>query len=421
MIPYEFGWFGFFGKEIDRDATLPREIEYAFSKTCAYNGAMSIETNLSSLKTNGRTKEIFAIMKNWEDLKFKNYFSEDALLKIQEKGKEFTLDKDGDGSVVTRQIKYEPEKYIDRIDGVRNSWTFENLFKAQPLQVTIKSMPTLASYGDPENEVLIKPGKLNIETSVNGPMGGPRNSSGTQFNLSLSDEQVKTGDQSFKATAANNSGAPFGWGCAEIIMDQLHDISRNRAIGTWIYGDSSGAVLHFVCEDDSRWVVRDWWIKLDFKGWKYVVVPEPAKGEIYDFHYPYNMYFSIRHINYTRMARVYVFLSEIAPKQNVTCYFTQLEALQEKSGTIKNPKITIGSQTIIFPIMLENEEYLEYKGSNRFRAFNASGFTIAEKEIQGAVPTLNFGSNTITFNCDYSEPDNQAANISIITLGEPFK
>ncbi|MCL5019944.1 MAG: hypothetical protein M1426_05725 [Patescibacteria group bacterium] len=91
MIPYEFGWFGFFGKEIDRDATLPREIEYAFSKTCAYNGAMSIETNLSSLKANGRTNEIFTIMKNWEDLKFKNYFSEDALVKIQEKGKEFTL------------------------------------------------------------------------------------------------------------------------------------------------------------------------------------------------------------------------------------------------------------------------------------------------------------------------------------------
>ncbi|MCL5019943.1 MAG: hypothetical protein M1426_05720, partial [Patescibacteria group bacterium] len=307
------------------------------------------------------------------------------------------------------------------IDGARNSWTFESLFKTQPLQVTIKSMPTLASYGDPENKALIKPGKLNVETSVNGPMGGPRNSSGTQFNLSLSDEQVKTGNQSFKATATNNSDNPFGWGCVEIIMDQIHDISRNRAIGTWIYGDSSGAVLHFVGEDDSRWVVRDWWIKLDFKGWRYVVVPESAKGEIYDFHYPYNMYFSIRHINYTRMARVYVFLSEIAPKQNVTCYFTQLEALQEKSSTIKNPKITIGSQTIIFPIMLENEEYLEYKGSNRFRAFNASGFTIAEKDIQGAVPTLTSGKNTITFNCDYSEPDNQAANISIITRGEPFK
>ena len=52
--------------------TKPREIEYGYSKSCAYDCAMSLETYFASLKANGRTKEIFGIMKNWEGLKLDN-------------------------------------------------------------------------------------------------------------------------------------------------------------------------------------------------------------------------------------------------------------------------------------------------------------------------------------------------------------
>lgn len=421
LQPFEFGWFGFFGKEIDRDATIPREVEYAYSKTCAYNGAMSIETNLDALRANGRTKEMFAIMKNWEDLKLENYFSKNAIEKLQQKGKEFTLDKDSQGNWVARQIVYGPEKYIGNLDGKDNAWSFENTFSSQPFRVLIKSMPRLADYGDRENKVLIKPGELNFATSVQGPMGGGRNSEGTSFKMTNSTEQVKIGDMSFKVVATNNSEKPDGWGCAEIIMDQIHDMTKNRAVGTWVYGDGSGVPLHFVVEDAGRWVVRDWWVKLDFKGWKYVLIPEPAKGEVYGFNYPYSSYWPIRHINYSKMARVYVFLTNIAPQQSVSCYFTQLEALREKPSIIKNPKITVGAQAIMFPVTLSTEDYLEFEGSSRFRAFNSEGKTIADNNIQTQAPVLNGGNNQVGFQCDFTAPQEQAAKVEIITLGEPLK
>lgn len=421
FIPYEFGWFGFFGKEIDRDATMPREIEYAYSKACAYYCAMSIETNLATLEVNGRTKEIFGIMKNWEELKFNDYLSPDALEKIRQKGTEFTLDKDNQGNRVVRQIVYGPEKYVAKIDGVDNSWNFENKFGSQPLRVSIKSMPRLAEYGDPENKTLIKLGPLNVETSVQGPMSGPRNSEGTQLNLTLSKEQVKLGEQSFKVTAANTSGNPDGWGCVEIILDRIQDLTQNRSMGTWVYGDGSGVPLHFVLEDNGRWAVRDWWVKLDFKGWKYVLIPEPAEGEVYGFNYPYSSYWPIRHINYSQVTRAYVFLTNISPKQSVTCYFTQLEALKEKKSTIENPCLTIGSQSIMFPITLNTEDYLEYTGSGKFRAFDSFGKIIAEKEITGSTPVLAAGQNKVVFTPASVNPEGQAAKIEIITVGEPFK
>jgi hypothetical protein len=382
---------------------------------------MSIETDLSALKANGRTNEIFALMKIWEDLKLKNHFSESALRRMKEKGTEFTLDRDKWPNRAARQVKYGPEQYVSNIDGIENKWTYRNTFDSQPLRISLKSMPRLADYGDPENKVLLRPGPLRFETSIQGPFGRGRNSEGTELNLSISKEQVKIGGQSFEVTALNDSENPDGWACVEIVLDEVHDMRGNRAIGTWVYGDGSGVPLHFVVEDAGRWAVRDWWVRLDFEGWKYVVIPEPAEGEVYGFNYPYSSYWSIRHINYSKMARVYVFLTNIPPKQSVRCFFTQLEALKERPSIIKNPKITVGRQSIMFPVNLETEHYLESMGGTNFRVFDSNGFTIAEKDAQNSVPTVQSGDNAIEFDCDFAEADGQAAKVEIITLGEPFR
>ena len=48
-------------------------------------------------------------------------------------------------------------------------------------------------------------------------------------------------------------------------------------------GDGSGSYLHFVVEDSSRWSNRDYYVHLDFKGRRYIEMPDSAHGEIYDF------------------------------------------------------------------------------------------------------------------------------------------
>jgi hypothetical protein len=71
---YEGVWKPLSGTPWPRDATGPREIEYAWSRALAYGAAMSLETCYDELRGNGRTAEIFSIIRRWEELRLTNYF-----------------------------------------------------------------------------------------------------------------------------------------------------------------------------------------------------------------------------------------------------------------------------------------------------------------------------------------------------------
>ncbi|MFA6470818.1 MAG: hypothetical protein WCU00_02160, partial [Candidatus Latescibacterota bacterium] len=289
--PFEFGWFGYFTKSLECEATRPRELEYAWSKALAYGAAMSLETNKAALDANGRTREMFAMIKNWEELKMSGYFPESAKEKMRVPGREFTLGKDNSGNWAAFPISYGPDRYVGKIDGASNVFTYMNANNSQPLRVFIQNMPHLQDYGSKENIVLLETGPLNLNTKGRGPLGSESHTTqGLTFDITVSNKQPRSGGKSFMVTAKNGGTSQEGWGCAEIILDKPLNLSEHRAVGTWVFGDKSGTCLHFVLEDGGRWSVRDFWVKLDFEGWRYVKIPEAAKGEVYDFVYPYNNY-----------------------------------------------------------------------------------------------------------------------------------
>ena len=76
LQPFEFGWFGYLTHSEVADATRPREMEYAWSKALAYGQRCRCILTKEQIDGNGRTSEIFAIIRNWEELKLKDYFSE---------------------------------------------------------------------------------------------------------------------------------------------------------------------------------------------------------------------------------------------------------------------------------------------------------------------------------------------------------
>ena len=317
LQPFEFGWFGFLVHAPDADATRPREMEYAWSKALAYGAAMSLETKKKALDANGRTREIFAIIRNWEELKLKNYFPQPIREQLKKPGQEFTLEHAANGQWQVLPVTYSPDQHVTGED----FWTVENRQDSQPLRVTIEAKPALAKDGDPANIVLLDPARpLNLNTLGSGPMGAPaRETEGLAFEL-------KSHSKSFEVAARNQTSTPSGtgWGSAEVILDSVKDLRQHRALGTWVEGDGSGAYLHFVLEDSSRWSVRDYYVRLDFKGRKYVQIPEPAKGEVYDFAFPYSNYWAIRNINFQAISRVYIFLTNLPPRTAVRAHFVPL-------------------------------------------------------------------------------------------------
>jgi hypothetical protein len=395
LQPFEFGWFGFLTHALDARATRPREMEYAWAKALAWGAAMSLETNKRALDGNGRTKEIFGTVSNWEELKLNGYFPATIREQMKAPGKEFALERPGDGRWRVLPVTYSPEHYSK----AEEEWNFDNPHDAQPVRLAIEARPVLSGYGAEGNIALLDPARpLNLYTAGSGPLGSPsRESEGVAFAL-------KAGAEAFEISANNRGDVPQGWGCAEVILDGLKDLRQHRALGAWVEGDGSGAYLHFIIEDSGRWSVRDYYVRLDFKGKRYVEIPESAKGEVYDFAFPYSNYWAIRNINFKAIGRVYVFLSGLKPGTSATARFSRLEALRETPAAVRNPVIRINGEAISFAATLETDWYLEYEGAGKARVFDQNGFQKAAIAPQGAVPLLRAGLNRISVSGETPAP-----------------
>jgi hypothetical protein len=403
LQPFEFGWFGYFTHSLKSLATRPREMEYAWSKALAYGAAMSLETNKKALDANGRTREMFALVKRWEDLKLKDTVPARVREQLKAPGKEFAL-----AGERILPVEYSPETYASSAD----EWTFSNPHAAQPLRLTLDAMPSLAKFSDAANVAILDPARpLKTYTEGTGPLGWPaRQSEGLTYEL-------KAAGDIFQVSATNRGREPAAWGCAEIILDGgPKDLRGHRALGVWVEGDGSGAILHFTLEDAGRWNVRDYYVRLNFPGRRYIEIPEAAKGEVYDFAYPYSNYWPIRDINYRAIARVYVFLTGVAPGRTVQASFSRLEALKETPRPLVNPALKINGRRITIPARLETDWYLEYDGAGRARVFDPDGFTKAEVAVAGEAPQLKRGTNRITF-----EYEGVPAKVTLSTRGEPLE
>jgi hypothetical protein len=273
-------------------------------------------------------------------------------------------------------------------------------------------MPQLAHFGDSRNIHLLEPGReLNRNTSGNGPLGSPaRQTGGLAFEL-------KSEAAGFHAVAANKSPNPAGWGCAEIILDSPRDLRDHRALGAWVEGDGSGAYLHFVVEDSSRWSVRDYYVRLDFKGRRYVEMRDAAKGEVYDFVFPFNNYWAIRNIDFKTISRLYVFLTGVPAGGVVESRFGRLEALQEEQRPVENATLSINGTPVSFSVRLQTGWYLEYTETGNARVFDANGFVQQTLRPPGTSPLIHLGHNSIEFQCDRCGP----VKVTLAGHGDPLR
>lgn len=401
-------------------ATKPREMEYAWSKALAWGAAVSLETAKANLDANGRTKDIFALIKNWEQLKLSGYFPKHIRQQMKTPGQEFALQRRGVADWDVLPVQYTPAQYVPDLDSERATWQIENPHGAQPVRVSIEAWPQLADHGDVANVVLLDHGPLNLQTEGAGPNGWARQADNLTFDIEVSDAATPKGEKSFHVTAVNHGTIEKGWGCAELILDRPKDISRHRALGAWVQGDDSGALLHFIVES-GRWTVRDFYVQLNFAGWRYIKMPDSARGEVYSFEYPYSNFIPNRGIDFSRIDRMYVFITNLPPGKAADVHFGRVEALRETPLPIRNPALTVNGSTITFPVEIAPEGYLEFHTSGMARVFDAKGFATAESEPHGRPPILRPGANEIRFECERASGVGQTVNVTIHTRGAPLR
>jgi hypothetical protein len=166
--------------------------------------------------------------------------------------------------------------------------------------------------------------------------------------------------------------------------------------------------------------VRDYYVRLDFTGWRYVRMPECAKGEVFDFAFPYSNYWAIRSIDFGAIARVYVFVTNLPAGAAAKTRFGRLEALCESPLAVHNPGLSVNQESITFPVTLEPDWYLEYQGSGDVRVFDPNGHTKLTVRPVRPAPTLRKGRNEVRFFCDRGKNQGESVRVTLITRGEPL-
>ncbi|MCF6286343.1 MAG: hypothetical protein L3K26_14300, partial [Candidatus Hydrogenedentes bacterium] len=419
FLPMNLGWWAVkTWKGARFEPTYPDDIEYLMAK-CLGNGFgfSLMGVNPGNIKTNPAFQRLAPIFRQYEELRHADYFPESVKAKLRVPGDEYTLEQIADGEWQFRPVQYAKHK-VRGMDGWSNTWTTTNDFDAQPLRLRIEALMSAQPY-DSSDAVVIEdfgdPDALNVRSSQKG----------VTASLTRSTGEVKVGDASGYLTVRNEDHAAKGaWSQLGKTYSPTLDLSKTQGLGVWVHGDGKGEVLNLKLASPGHIShgIGDQYIVVDFTGWRYFELIEHEGDRITQFGWPYGGNYAIyrEDVSFGNIESFALWSNMVPKGGKIGCYISPVKALPVVTNTLKNPKITIGGQSITFPVEMESGTYLEFNSMEDCKLYGPKGELLAEVQPQGTVPTLHTGENAVAFHAECTEGLNPRARVVLITRGEPL-
>ena len=406
FLPGHLGWWAvktWSGPQ--GEPTFADDIEYLCCKCIGTDVGFSImgiePDNISKVPVYER---LAGIMRQYEDLRHSNYFSEHIKAKLSVPGDEFTLIHDSDDKWKFQPVQYSKHK-VEGINGWSNVWTVKNKFDRQPLQLRIEALMSAGSY-ETENIVL-------ADFSEDSEFSDRVTAQGVGIEL-------KSPDGIYSAT--NNNSTHIGsWAKIGKRFTDLN-LSKHQALGVWVHGDGKGEVLNFQLKSPEHISggIGEHYIVVDFTGWRYFELIEPEGERYVQYSWPYGGAYAIyrESVTYSNIESLNLWYNNIPAGKMAECQIKPIKALPLVNGKLSNPAITIGGKTIVFPAEIDSGCYLEFNSMSDCKLYGQNGELIREIIPQGDVPFLDEGDNFVKFGCDVSEGISARSNVTIIGRGE---
>jgi hypothetical protein len=384
FMPAELGWWGFLNDAPDHPATSPDEVEYYAARMLALDTPVSLETNLAALKRNGRTEELFRLLGEYERLRLQGAVPQPVREKLR-RGEWHLMTTDG--KPFFHPIRYEAHRVV-----VPGSVTVVNRFERQPLRFRLQAVPLLAPPGDKANRVLLR---------ADPP-------------LELRRPEAKTpmpGAMAAAAVGLSDAGKPL-------------NLLKHRALAVKLRVEGpAGAspqpcpVLNVQLEGGGT-TYRDYYVDLDFRGEKTLILPEPTAErtlaefcpDVVNYFYKWAMvgfdYGGIVALNLRWMR---------TPGTSLRCTVERVEALAESDSMVKNPQITVAGKGVTIDAALATGDYAEYWDDGQVRVFNRNGVRLKAVTLTDAAPVVPSGNSTLSLSAAHAGP----VKFTLITLGKP--
>ncbi|NOX56258.1 MAG: hypothetical protein GXP27_17800 [Planctomycetes bacterium] len=419
FLPGNLGWWAFkTWQGPNGEPTFADDIEYLCCKALANNYGLSLMgINPTTARSIPSLPRLAAIVKRYETLRRANYFNDAVKKRLRVPGKEFTLVRDSNGQWQFRPVQYDRHK-VHGIDGWSNRWTVTNPFEGQPLRLRIEALTGTRPYDDPAAMTLTD---FSDVTQFTDRKAQP----GIKARLEASTERIKVGPGSGLFTATNSTNTRVrSWCKIGRVFSPPLNLSKTRALGLWVYGDGKGEVLNLqqTSPPHLSHAIADHYIVVDFKGWRYFELVEPEGERHADYSWPYGGGYAIyrESIRPNSVETLSLWYNNIPPGQTVRCYLSPIRALPTCPVELRNPSVTIGGETIIFPVTIKTGQYLEFFGPDDCKLYGPRGELLAKVTPTGKVPTLRPGRNPIEFRCAAAGDVRPRAYVTVITQGPPF-
>jgi hypothetical protein len=376
FLPAELGWMGFLQDTPDHPATTPDELEYYAVRMLALDSAVSLETNLSALKANGRSSEMLELLGEYEQLRLNGAVPKAVREELAQ----------GEWHM-TRHGEFHPIRYDAQRAAIPGEITLKNEFEDQPLKFRVQVTPELANPGDPANILLLK-GQPPLEIP---PPGNKDVMPGTLI------QHVEL------SKAVGEQSSVFMVGASDRSAGKALDLTKHRALAVRLEVEGSeeasaeGAVLNFQLEGGNK-TYRDYYVDLTFRGTKTVLLPEPgASRTLAEFRpAPSNYQFKAAtySFNYGNVVALNLRWMRYPASSGLRCRVSLVEALAERDSALKQVQLSTGNATIAIPGEMATGNYAEYWGDGPIRVFDPNGVLLRTVPTNQG-PQLKAGENKL--------------------------
>jgi hypothetical protein len=425
LLPLHLGWWGNQTWNPPQvEPTFPDDIEYLCCKMIGNNAGLSMLGGVEeeNLEANPLFRRLIAIIKQYEELRGKNYFNDTIRALLRQPGKEFTLFREESGDWNFKPIAYQKHK-VAGLSHPSRQWVVNSQFEAQPVQLRIEPLMSVKPFGDPANIVLAdfsKPGAFVNQGASAGVSGG----------IEPSTEKSNGGGTSglFTVRNSDNSGGEGLWLKMEKKFEPGLDLNKNQALGVWIKGDGKGQLLNLRLESPvhlSFGARGDHFVPIDFTGWKYFELVEIESSEFSNYIWPdsgFYVYDSFRHtVQFNNVDKLQIWYNNLPAGKEVNCLIGTVKALPLVPLTIINPSISIGQERLVFQVRMESGMYLEFRSKSDCKLYGSKGEFLQDVQVEGVIPVLTNGDNNISFTCTADEGINPRVQVTVISEGKALE
>lgn len=417
FLPTNLGWWAFkTWNGAQSEPTYPDDIEYLCGKALALGAGLSV-MGITPGTTGAAPAlpRLAAVMRRYETLRRAGYFTDAVKAQIGVPGREFTLEQDSHGEWRFQAV-HAARHRVAGLDGWSDSWAVRNPSSPQPCRIRVEALLSVEPYDSPNGVTVAgfaEAGEFAETAARAGVTAALEPSAGIPWQ----------GRASGRFTAASTLPERAGsWARAAKAFSPPADFSGREALGVWVHGDGQGEVLNLQLTSPPHLSsgVADHYLVVDFTGWRYFELVEPEGARHAEYSWPYGDPYSIYRegVHFANVSRLTLYANNLPPGGSVECCLSPVRALPVVKARFRNPAITVGDRTIVFPVEMESGSVLEFRPPAECRVYGPAGELLEIVTPQGEAPILEAGENRVRFSCEGIGPLNPRACVTVAALGD---